>query len=98
MSITRVVRLAPLIFLITGLFHGLSFSIDDGFSIFLKHPLFGLLIGDVFKHVVVMIPCFLMENDLLRVSFILSIGHTNKAVALFFDLGSVEETTDTEET
>ena len=88
---------SPVNFLITGLFHGLSFSVNDGFAVFLKHPLFCLLVGDVFKNVVIMIPSIWMKNDLLRISFILSIGHTNKADALLFDLSSVEETTDAEE-
>lgn len=97
MSITRVVRLAPLIFEITGLFYGLCFSIYDCFSVFLKHPIFCLLVGDVFTHIVVMIPSFLMENDLFTVDNSLAIFNVYKAVALVFNLGSVEEAANTEE-
>ena len=93
-----MVRLAPLILIITGLFHGLSFTVDHGFAIFLEYPIFCLLVGDAFTNVVIMIPCFLMENDLFTVADLFSIFGTDKAVTLVFDLSSVEKTTDAEET
>ena len=68
-----MVRLAPLILIITGLFNGLSFAINHGFAIFLKNPIFGLLVGDALKNIVVMIPCFLIENDLFTVNHLFSV-------------------------
>lgn len=91
-----MIRLAPLIFKITGLFHGLSFTVDDCFPVFLKYLLFCLLIGYVFANVVVMIPSFLMKNDLFAVDNLFAIFDADKAAALVFDLGSVKEATNTE--
>jgi len=44
-----------------------------------------------------MIPRVLMEDFHFSVGHLFTIFHTDKAVALVFDLGSVEEPTDTEE-
>ena len=77
-----------------GLFltHGL---IDDLLDVI--DPIFGLLVCCRFTRIVVLIPRILMENFHFSVGHLFTIFHTDKAVALVFDLGSVEEPTDTEE-
>ena len=78
------------------------------FGLFLTHslveklldvidPVFGLLICRSFTHIVVLIPRVLMENLHFSVGHLFTIFHTDKAITLVFDLGSVEETTYTEE-
>ncbi len=62
------------------------------------NPIFGLLVCRSFTNIVVMIPSILMEDFLFIVSYLFTIFDTDKAVTLVFDLGSVKEATDTEET
>ena len=61
------------------------------------NPIPSLLVGCRFTHIVVMVPRVLMKNFHFSVGHLFTIFHTDKAVALVFDLGSVEEPTDTEE-
>ena len=77
-----------------GLFltHGL---IDDLLDVI--DPIFGLLVCCRFTRIVVLIPRILMENFHFSVGHLFTIFHTDKTVTLVFDLGSVEETTYTEE-
>ena len=77
-----------------GLFlaHGL---VDDLLDVI--DPVFGLLVCCRFTHIVVLIPRVLMENFHFSVGHLFAIFHTDKAITLVFDLGSVEETTNTEE-
>ncbi len=60
-------------------------------------PIMSLLICCCFTDIVVMIPRILMENLHFSVSHLFAIFDTDKAVALVFDLGSIQEATDTEE-
>ena len=77
-----------------GLFltHGL---VDDLLDVI--DPVFGLLVCCSFTDIVVLIPRVLMENFHFSIGHLFTIFHTDKAIALIFDLGSVEETTYTEE-
>ena len=77
-----------------GLFltHGL---VDDLLDVI--DPVFGLLVCCRFTDIVILIPCILMEDFFFAVSHLFTIFDTDKAVALVFDLGSVKETTNTEE-
>ena len=77
-----------------GLFltHGL---IDDLLDVI--DPIFGLLVCCRFTDIVVLIPRILMENFHFSVGHLFTIFHTDKAITLVFDLSSVEETTNTEE-
>ncbi len=77
-----------------GLFltHGL---VEDLLNVI--HPVFGLLVCCRFTDIVVLIPRILMENFHFSVGHLFAIFHTNKAIALIFNLSSVEETTNTEE-
>lgn len=70
-------------------------SIDDLLDVI--HPVFGLLVCRSFTHIVVLIPRVLMENFHFSVGHLFTIFHTDKAIALVFDLSSIEETTNTEE-
>lgn len=77
-----------------GLFlaHGL---VDDLLNVI--HPVFGLLVCCRFTDIVVMIPRVLMENFHFSVGHLFTIFHTDKTVTLVFDLSSIKETTNTEE-
>ena len=77
-----------------GLFltHGLVTDLLD-----VIHPVFGLLGCCRFTDIVVLIPRVLMEDFHFSIGHLFAIFHTDKAFALVFDLGSVEETTNTEE-
>lgn len=77
-----------------GLFlaHGL---VDDLLDVI--HPVFGLLVCRSFTDVVILIPRVLMENFHFSIGHLFAIFHTDKAVALVFDLSSIEETTYTKE-
>ena len=78
------------------------------FGLFLTHgfvedlldvidPVFGLLVCCRFTHIVVLIPRVLMENFHFSIGHLFSVFYTDKAVTLVFNLSSVEETTNTEE-
>ena len=77
-----------------GLFltHGLVEDLLDVID-----PVFGLLICCRFTDIVVLIPRVLMENFHFSVGHLFTIFHTDKAITLVFDLSSVEETPNTEE-
>ena len=72
--------------------HGL---VDDLLDVI--DPISCLLVCRSFTNIIVMIPRVLMEDFHFSVGHLFTIFHTDKAVALVFDLGSVEEPTDTEE-
>lgn len=61
------------------------------------HPVFGLLVCCSFTHIVILIPRVLMENFHFSIGHFFRVFDTDKAVALVFDLSSIEETTNTEE-
>ena len=78
------------------------------FGLFLTHcladdlldvidPIFGLLVCRSFTHIVVLIPRVLMEDFHFSIGHLFAIFHTDKAIALVFDLGSVKKTTYAEE-
>lgn len=77
-----------------GLFltHGLVEDLLD-----VIHPVFGLLVCCRFTHIVVLIPRVLMENFHFSIGHFFRVFNTDKAIALVFDLSSIEETTYTEE-
>ena len=77
-----------------GLFlaHGL---VDDLLDVI--DPVFSLLVCCRFTHIVVLIPRVLMENFHFSIGHLFSVFYTDKAVTLVFNLSSVEETTNTEE-
>ncbi|MNR84825.1 hypothetical protein D3C72_156390 [compost metagenome] len=72
--------------------HGL---VDDLFDVI--HPVFGLLVCRSFTHIVVLIPRVLMENFHFSIGYFFRVFNADKTIALVFDLSSVEETTNTEE-
>ena len=78
-----------------GLFltHGL---IDDLLDVI--DPVFGLLVCRSFTHIVVLIPWVLMKNFHFSIGHFFRVFNAYKAATLVFDLRSVEETTNTEET
>ncbi len=61
------------------------------------NPVACLLVYGGFTDIVIMIPSILMEDYLFMVSYLFTIFDTDKTVALVFDLSSVTETTNTEE-
>lgn len=61
------------------------------------NPVARLLICGAFTDVIIMIPSVWMENFFFIVSHIFRFFDTDKTVALVFNLGSVEEPTNTEE-
>lgn len=61
-------------------------------------PVARLLVCGGFTDIVIMIPSVLMEDFFFMVSHLFTIFDTDKAVTLVFDLSSVQETTNTEET
>lgn len=61
------------------------------------NPVFGLLVCGGFTDIVIVIPSILMEDFFFMVSHLFTIFDTDKTVALVFDLGSIEEPTNTEE-
>lgn len=77
-----------------GLFltHGL---VDDLLDVI--DPVFGLLVCRSFTHIVVLIPRVLMENFHFSIGHFFRVFNAYKAVALVFNLSSIEETTNTEE-
>ena len=77
-----------------GLFltHGLVTDLLD-----VIHPVFGLLGCCRFTDIVVLIPRVLMEDFHFSIGHLFSVFYTDKAVTLVFNLSSVEETTNTEE-
>ena len=77
-----------------GLFlaHGL---VDDLLDVI--EPVFSLLVCCRFTHIVVLIPRVLMENFHFSISHVFRVFDTDEATALVFDLRSIEETTNTEE-
>ena len=78
-----------------GLFlaHGL---VDDLLDVI--DPVFSLLVCCRFTHIVVLIPRVLMENFHFSIGHFFRVFNTDEAATLVFDLSSVEETTNTEET
>ncbi|OIJ38856.1 hypothetical protein BK820_02770 [Acinetobacter sp. LCT-H3] len=60
-------------------------------------PVARLLVCDTFTDIIIMIPSVLMEDFLFIISHVFTIFDTDKTVALVFDLGSIEEPTNTEE-
>src|SRR5690606_22461421 len=62
------------------------------------NPVVRLLICSAFTDVIIMIPSVWMENFFFIVSHIFRLFDTDKAIALVFNLGSIKETANTEET
>ena len=61
------------------------------------NPVARLLICGAFTDIIIMIPSVWMENFFFIVSQIFRLFDADKTVALVFDLRSIEETTNTEE-
>lgn len=73
------------------------YRLIKSYGLFSINPFFGLLIRHVFTNIVVMIPLVLMEDIHFSIVNWLSIFGTGKAVPLIFNLSSIKETTNTEE-
>lgn len=78
-----------------GLFltHGLVEDLLD-----VINPIPSLLLCCRFTHIVVMVPCVLMEDFHFSIGHLFAIFHTDKAIALVFNLSSVKEATNAEKT
>ncbi len=61
------------------------------------NPVACLLVSRSFTNIIIMIPSILMEDFLFMVSHLFTIFDADKAIALVFNLSSIEETTNAEE-